>query len=76
MALEEIQDAVRAGEYARAASLFTEYAGALPLDEGSLREMAELLEWTRTTVLCARAQLQAHVQTLRDEAHLVAAYGS
>jgi hypothetical protein len=74
MTLEAIREAVHGGDYAKAAERFAEYSGAAPLDETSLREMAELLKWVRTTVLCADAHALARLQSLRDEAHALTVY--
>lgn len=75
MSPQAIRDAVAAGDYSGAATLFDEYARSLPLDEVSLAELEELLNWTRTTVLCSKAHAQDQVRRLEAELHIAAAYG-
>jgi hypothetical protein len=76
--LEPIRQAVNAGEFGRAQLLWRECSGALAaeLTKGHLTkarqaevrellfEVRELTEWSRMVVLCARARLQNHLNSL------------
>jgi hypothetical protein len=62
--LETIRQAVNSGEFGRAQILWKECAAGLAeelskgcLSEGRLSEVRELVEWSRTVVLCERARL-------------------
>jgi hypothetical protein len=69
-----VREAVASGEYRKAALLFDAYARSLPANEASLHELADLLRWTKSTVLCARAHLESQAQAARDTLNVVAAY--
>ena len=73
--IEAIRGAVAAGDYARAAELFDGYARVLPLSESALTEIAQLLLWTRNTVLCARAHAEERLRLAHAEFHALSAYG-
>ena len=69
--LEPIRQAVSSGEYERAQFLWSECAAALAgelsrgrLTEARLSEVRELMEWSRTVVLCARAHMQDQLNSL------------
>ena len=76
--LESIRQAVNSGEFGRAQLLWRECSEALAeeLTNGSLTEtrlsevgellseVRELMEWSRTVVLCARAHLQDRLNLL------------
>jgi hypothetical protein len=71
---DSIREAIAGGDYARAQGLWNDYAGALAaggLSESSLSEAAELMEWSRQALLCARAHAVDRLRTL----HVAAAYG-
>lgn len=78
--VEQFRDAVSSGEFQRASELWNAYA-AERLTEArrgcgdKLPEMHELIEWTRTVVLCARAQTLRSLRTRLTEAHAATAYG-
>jgi hypothetical protein len=74
MTVASIRDAISAGNHAKAAELFAEYAPSIPESESGLRELRELLDWTRATIVCQRAQALAKLQSARDDAHVLAAY--
>lgn len=74
MTVGAIRDAIRAGDHAKAAELFAEYAPSIPENESGMRELRELLDWTNATIVCQRAQAQAELQSARDEVHVVSAY--
>jgi hypothetical protein len=68
---ERIRRAVASGEFQKALVLWNDYAGQLQealeqrrLSEPQLKEMGELVEWSRTVVLCARAQGQSLLSSL------------
>jgi hypothetical protein len=69
--LEPIRQAVNSGEFGRAQLLWKECAAGLAeelsngrLTEARLSEVRELVEWSRTVVLCARAHLQDQLNSL------------
>ena len=69
--LEPIRQAVSCGEFGRAQLLWMECVAGLAEDRknGSLgaarlNEVRELVEWSRTVVLCARAHLQGQLNCL------------
>lgn len=78
--LEQFRDAVSSGEFQRASQLWNAYA-AERLTEArrgcsdKLPEMRELIEWTRTVVICARAQALRSLRTRISEVHAASAYG-
>jgi hypothetical protein len=70
-ALESIRQAVSSGEFGRAQDLWKECAAGLAEDlsngcltEARLKEVREMVEWSRTVVLCARAHLQKRLNSL------------
>jgi hypothetical protein len=83
--LESIRQAVNSGEFGRAQLLWRECSAALAeeLTDGHLTEarlaevrellaeVRELMEWSRTVVLCARAHLQDRLNSL----HVAREYG-
>jgi hypothetical protein len=69
--LEPIRQAVNSGEFDRAQLLWNECAAGLEeelnhgcLSEARLREVRELVEWSRTVVLCERAHLMNQLNSL------------
>jgi hypothetical protein len=69
--LEAIRQAVNSGEFSRAQRLWKECAAALAeelsrgcLTEARLWEVGELVEWSRTVVLCARAHMLDRLNSL------------
>ena len=69
--LEPIRQAVSAGEFGRAQLLWKECAAALAeelssgsLPEARLKEVRELVEWSRIVALCERAHLQDQLNSL------------
>jgi hypothetical protein len=80
---EQIRAAAAMGDYTEASRLFDEHATALRdralagrLEEQDLRELFELVEWTRQTSLADRSQLEARVAALRKEAYASRAYAA
>lgn len=77
--VHEFRSAVSAGEFARAQDLWNEYAAARILEAqrgcgDNLPETSELLEWTRTVVICWRAQALHTLRTQLTQARAAAAY--
>jgi len=77
---EQIRAAVIEARYSEAASLWNDYAAEVSaeLSAGSrvrLPEMRELIEWTRVTVTCARAQLLRTYSARLMEIRAADAYG-
>lgn len=78
--VERFRDAVSSGEFQRASQIWNAYA-AERLTEAQrgcgekLPEMRELIEWTRTVVVCARAQALRSLRTRLTEVHAARAYG-
>jgi hypothetical protein len=69
--LDAIRQAVSSGEFARAQLLWREHAAGLAeelkdgrLTGAKLTEVRELMEWSRTAALCARAHLQLRLNSL------------
>ena len=69
--LEPIRHAMNAGEFDRAQLLWNECAAALTeelgegrLTQARLREVRELVEWSRNVVLCERARLLNQLNSL------------
>ena len=69
--LEPIRQAVNNGEFSRAQLLWQECVAALAeelsrgcLTEARLSEVRELVAWSRTVVLCARAHLMKQLNGL------------
>ncbi|MBZ5727988.1 MAG: hypothetical protein LAP87_23720 [Acidobacteriia bacterium] len=76
--IQPVRQAVASGEFARAQRLWNEYAARFEAElargaigEARLAEMRELVEWSRTVVLCARA----HLGDQLDSAHVAEEYG-
>ena len=79
--LEAFRGAVGSGEYERAHRLWNECAAVLDeevgirgLSEGDVAGVGELLEWSRTVVMCERAHLQEQLNRLQAELHVEAGY--
>ena len=75
----QIRQAIDSGDYALATALWNAYAGWLREEIAARRltqsiwgETAELVEWSRIVLLCARAQAGDYVHTL----HVAMVYGS
>jgi hypothetical protein len=69
--LDPIRQAVNNGEFSRAQLLWQECVAALAgelnnrsLSEARLKEVRELVEWSRTVVLCARTRLMRQLNSL------------
>ena len=69
--LEPIREAVNCGEFSRAQLLWNECAAALAeelsrgcLTEARLAEVRELVEWSRTVVLCTRTHMLDRLNSL------------
>ena len=80
--LESIRQAVSSGEYGRAQLLWNQCAAGLAeelsarhLSAGRLAEVRELVEWSRTVVMCERAHLQNQLNRMRSELHVAGEYG-
>lgn len=77
--VERFRAAVASGEFARAEQLWNSYA-AQCLAEGPamraarLRDMRELMEWTRVTVLCFRSHALRKLRTRLTGLHAAGAY--
>jgi hypothetical protein len=71
---EAIRRAVAAGDYVTAATLFDQFARSLPPDESSLAELGDLAQWTRLTVLCAKAHAEDEARSLQAGLRVAAAY--
>lgn len=74
MSTHDIRDAVARGDYAAASVRLGEYARSLEANEESLRELAALLEWTRVTILCAKAHAEDRLGAMWAEVQALAAY--
>lgn len=77
MKSEPIRRAIEAGDYSLAASLWQEWAGELRAagsagDAADCRAAAELVEWSRNVLLCARAHTVDSLHAL----HVAGTYGS
>jgi hypothetical protein len=75
---DAIRQAVASEQFQLAERLWTGYMSRLKEDlrrgsltQASLEEARDLLEWSRLTVLCMRAHVQARLGTL----HIAGAYG-
>ena len=71
VSLEPIRQAVNSGEFSSAQVLWSECAVGLTeelhdgsLTEARLCEVRQLVEWSRTVVLCARARLMDQLNSL------------
>jgi hypothetical protein len=78
--VEQFRGAVSSGEFQRASQLWNDYAAeCLIAARGGcgdkLPEMRDLMEWTRTVVVCARAQALRNLRTRLTEVHAADAYG-
>jgi hypothetical protein len=69
--LEPIRQAVISGEFDRAQLLWSQCVAGLAgelsdgsLNEARLKEVRELVEWSRVVVLCARAHLLNQINSL------------
>jgi hypothetical protein len=70
--LEPIRQAVSAGEFGRAQLLWNECVANLAeqarnksLTEARLHEIRQLVDWTRTVVLCERVRMTDQLNSLR-----------
>jgi hypothetical protein len=77
--VEQFRAAVSSGEFARAEELWKEVATAMEVETregraGALREVQELMEWTRTVVVCFRSQALQKLRTRLTRAHAVSVY--
>jgi hypothetical protein len=77
--IESIRRAISSGEIQKAAALWDGYAASLEEElrngsftAGRLEEARELVEWSRITVLCARAHAQGRLNSM----HAAHQYGS
>ena len=80
--LESIRHAVNSGEFDRAQLLWNECAAGLAeelsnrcLSAARLAEVRELVEWSRTVVLCERAHLRNKLNRLQSELRVTGEYG-
>ncbi len=69
--LEPIRQAVNSGEFERAQLLWSQCVAGLAedlrsgsLNETRLKEVRELVEWSRVVILCARAHLLDQINSL------------
>lgn len=77
--VKQFRDAVASGEFARAEQLWNSYAAQCLAEKpamraGRLREMRELMEWTRVTVLCFRSHALRKLRTRLTGLHAAGAY--
>jgi hypothetical protein len=75
----QIREAVAAARYSQAAGLWKDYAAEVSAEVSAgsgarLPEMHELIEWTRVTVTCARAQARRSYSARLMEIHAAGAY--
>ena len=80
--LESIRRAVSSGEYDRAQLLWNQCAAGLAeelsgrcLSAARLAEVRELVDWSRTVVLCERAHLQNKLNRMQSELRVTGEYG-
>jgi hypothetical protein len=80
--LESIRHAVNSGEFDRAQLLWNQYAAGLAdelsnrcLSVARLAEVHELVEWSRTVVLCERAHLRSKLNRTQSELRVTGEYG-
>jgi hypothetical protein len=78
--VEQFRGAVSSGEFLRASQLWNDYAAERLVEArrgcgDKLPEMRELMEWTRTVVVCTRAQALRNLTTRLTEVHAAGAYG-
>jgi hypothetical protein len=72
---EAVRAAIAGGDYVYAQGLWNEYVTAVTaggLSEPALAEAAELMEWSRHVLLCARAHAVERLRAL----HVAGAYGT
>jgi hypothetical protein len=82
LSLESIRHAVNSGEFERAQLLWNQCVAGLAeelsnrrLSAERLAEVRELVEWSRTVVLCERAQLQSKLNRMQSELRVAGEYG-
>ncbi len=78
--VEQFRGAVSSGEFQRASQLWNDYTAERLVEArrgcgDKLPEMRELMEWTRTVVVCARAHALRNLRTRLTEVHAACAYG-
>jgi hypothetical protein len=80
--LESIRHAVNSGEFDRAQVLWNQCVAGLSeelsngrLSAARLAEVHELVEWSRTVVLCERAHLQSKLNRMQSELRVTSEYG-
>ena len=78
--VDQFREAVSSGEFQRASQIWNAYAAERLMEArcgcgDRLPEMRELLEWTRTVIICARAQALRSLRTRLTEVHAASAYG-
>jgi hypothetical protein len=80
--LESVRHAVNSGEYGRAQLLWNQCAAGLAeelssrrLSAARLAKVRELVEWSRTAVLCERAHLQNKLNRMQSELRVAGEYG-
>jgi hypothetical protein len=80
--LESIRQAVNSGEFDRAQLLWNQYAAGLAeelsnrcLSAARLAEVRELVEWSRTVVMCERSHLQSKLNRMQSELRVAGEYG-
>ncbi len=80
--LESIRHAVNSGEFERARFLWNQCAAGLAeelsnrcLSPARLEELRELVEWSRTVVMCERAHLQNKLNRMQSELRVAGEYG-
>jgi hypothetical protein len=77
--VEQFRDSVSSNEFERASRLWNQYAAERLLEArrgcgDRLSEMRELMEWTRTVAVCARAQALHTLRTRLTEIHAAGTY--
>ncbi len=80
--LESVRHAINSGEFDRAQLLWNQCAAGLAEELSSrclsatrLEEVRELVEWSRTVVLCERAHLQNKLNRMQSELRVAGEYG-
>jgi hypothetical protein len=80
--LESVRHAINSGEFDRALLLWSQCAAGLDaelstrrLSVARLAEVRELVEWSRTVVLCERAHLQNKLNRMQSELRIAEEYG-
>ena len=81
VSLEPIRQAVSSGEFERANLLWNDAAAGLSLELSNaclsaerLQEVRELVEWSRTVVLCERTHLLDQLNKLQEELRMITEY--